>query len=310
MIQSTPPPVQAVVEPTCIHLFESSTSGAPIDFWYSSTSSIFAVQTADWIEFNDFRSMQYFAYDRNQGVLYCAALGPNVRQEGGALFALVRGMRTFFQNDLHVDQPLEKLTFLCLNPAETDLIEHKLNAVEFEGRRCHDYYLTVRNRKLSETARMRFCTDVDANLIRMWRIDVLREGQNELRELRFEYPEVEIGNVYDLNVPRTAKRIDVTLSQELKQIVEAQETDRRRMDNHRAILAQQSTQQNSPAWHRYPELVFRKDGKFCKARAYWHDKFPEATIPLADEDPAIWWQTRIQQFQFIPWAIQVGTTSY
>ncbi len=220
-------------------------------------------------------------------------------------------MQILFQNGPPADKPLEKLEFLGAYRAEFKLIDKKMEKVDEHGHMWLDYHFTGRDSKHTEPVRLFFRVDATTKLPNIFRIETSLDGKAITRETRFEYPADGPADVYALGIPKTVELVDRTPSEETKRILEALETGRRRMENYRAVVEDRSTQQQDNGWEtQFPRVVYRKGNKFCTVMAHWSGDYPMPKKPASDENMSAWWQARLKQFQFWPWAIHNGPTLY
>ena len=296
-----------------IHVVDAGSQGGKREIWYSPTKKIFATRDDQSIQFRDHKRSEYYAYDVKNKTLYRV---PEYRsmaldQQEKSYSAFVAAMRIIFQDEKLPDRPLEKLEFLGSQQAGWKVIDQKLEKTEAGGHAWLDYHLTLRDPKQPEPCTMEFRVDAATKLLKSARFETKRESKQEFWESQFEYPDDGPRDIYALGVPKIATLVDRTPSDEMKRIFESLENGRRQMDNYRAVLEDDSLQQDVSGWMQLPKIIYRKGTKFCVVNPYWSSKYPpELKKPATNENMAEWWRARLKQFQFYPWAIYTGPTLF
>ena len=298
----------ALLQQPWVHLRITTGDVDQGEIWFSAARSVVVTRfPAQPIQYQDYRASVVDSYDPKEGVVYHAPIVwhssvPKYQKEVGALATLLRGEKA-------PEKPLANLGLLGSLSLrdQTRVLSQRVERVTDAGRTWLDYHLTVADPAARNVRRMLFRVDAVTKLPALLRVDHQSDGKTFTVETRYDYSDSGPADIYAVGVPRTAKRVDRTLTGELEHIVETIRAGRVRMDNYRAFRAKYFDGEVGGWTAR--SIFYRKGMNFrIDYAGGGASKVANAKRPGPGEDRGKWWREHAKSV--FPMYVVRGTSTF
>ena len=299
----------AVLRQPWVHLRAVHADESVGEGWFSPIKDIAASRWRGIAKYEDFRLQVYYSYDPAEQVLY---RGPIVEMTSPAsqFESMFEALKVLLQGDRLPEKPLAHLDFLGSERDKIKVLDQRMEKVTEKDHTWLDYRITFKSSESTEPVRMLFRVDASTKLPQMCRAEGHQDGKPATLEIQFDYPEKGPADIYDLDVPKTAKLVDRVPAGDLKLIVESLKAGRARMDDYRAVFVQQYDRINHEWWNAFPEVFYRKGDRYRRDLLVGGQRNNETLKPAPDVDLRKWWFERAKLFRFFPIYVQLGPTAY
>jgi hypothetical protein len=271
---------------------------ATSEFWVSTAHRSAAFKLGDQRQFEDLETGISLQYDAKEATIY-------------RILSLRLGNGRF--TEAHLPGLLDKL--IADKADSRDLfygervIKAERHQEEQDGKLWLDYLIQLEridNASLNRTVRIRL--DQDTQLPELWEE---HQANGATAVTRFDYPDSGPRNIYELDVPKTAKLIDRVPKGDLARIIVAQRADRKRFDAYDAIVVQYTeglTISYDYLMNLSVKRVRRRQGQYRVDQLLIAK--PELVVPAPGTDMRQWWAENRDCYWSYPQLICDGESTH
>jgi hypothetical protein len=299
----------AVLKQPWVHVRYTTSGEHQSEVWFAPAKHVLVTRYDGSITYEDYLARVVDSYDPREGVVYHAPIVWHSRAH--YYETMVEALATLLQGDRAPEKPLARLDFLGPERETMRVVNQRVERLTDGGRAWLDYYLVVNDPKSPKPLRMLFRVDAVTRLPSLSRVDHVNDGNSFTVETRFDYPETGPADIYDLGVPKTAKRVDRVPADDIQRILDTIRAGRVRMDDYRAIFVMHLDGLDYSWWLDIPQIFYRKG---MKLRADYVSVVIGGRAAVNKPDPGDdlgkWWRERTKSCRYHPMYVVHPSTTY